>query len=171
MFAINKNAKNPELAKRFISLLLGDELQAMQYRFILTAPVLSNGEGIHGSRNTLPVTQNAIDQIQNKLFAENLRKEYAWYDQFQEQDNPPPTYKELYTDKGIDMRWMSEAEGLPYDLDGLMRQFDTAYLPDEYIANAVQENYYSYRDGELTLDDAVAACEADVALYLAERQV
>ncbi len=170
LVAISKNAKNPELARDFIRMMLGDELQVMQYRYILNLPTLGNDLGMSSDPYFLPVTQSAIHQIQNKLFAENLRKEYTWAEQYQEQTGPPPTYKELYTDKGIDMRWMSEAEGLPYDLDALMRQFDTAYLPGDHVANAVLVNFNRYRDGELSLDEAVAACEADVALYLAERQ-
>ncbi len=166
LMAVNKNAKNPELAKHFIKLMLGDEQTLI--------PHLYYGDKVQNmlaatttDLSTIPVTQSAIAQIQNKLFADNLQKEYTWNAGF---ENATDTYESLYTNKGIDMRWMSEAEGLPYDLDALMRQFDTAYLPSDYVANAVLANFNRYRDGELTLDEAVAACEADVALYLAERQ-
>ncbi len=176
LIAVNKNAKNPEQALHFIQMMLGDEqqLQAHGFALELLRIKLDNARNMPAelANHTLPVTQSAIGQLQHKLFAENLQKEYVYHEFYGDVTftTPLPTYEELYTDKGIDMRWMSEAEGLPYDLDALMRQFDTAYLPSDYVANAVLVNFNRYRNGELSLDEAVAACEADVALYLAERQ-
>ena len=144
LMAVNKNTQNPELALQFIRMMLSDDYQLREY----------NGD--------LPVTQSAVKLMTEQRFAETLREAYDGYGSY-------GTYEKKYGEGFEGIQWLKEAEGFPYDLDALIRSFDTVYLPDTVVEEVVSANLTRYLSGEATLDEAVARCEEDLSLYFAER--
>ncbi len=142
LMAVNK--QNPELALQFIRMMLSDDYQLREY----------NGD--------LPVTQSAVKLMTEQRFAETLREAYDGYGSY-------GTYEKKYGEGFEGIQWLKNAEGFPYDLDALIRSFDTVYLPDTVVEEVVSDNLTRYLSGEATLDEAVARCEDDLSLYFAER--
>ncbi len=141
LMAVNINSKNPQLALRFIRDMLSDEYQV--------------GNPGYGD---FPVTQSAVQLLTTQRLNHMFQLAYA-------------NLVEMYGENHAGIQWLKEPTiEIPFDLDALIRSFDTVYLPEPVIQDAVSSNLWLYISEELTLDEAVAACEQTVALYLAERQ-
>ncbi len=144
LMAVNQNSPNKEAALRFIRQMLSDDYQ------------------LRDTIGDLPVTPSAVKLLTEQTFAEYLRKAYDAAANY-------GTYEDVYGKNDERIQWLKEAEGFPYDLDALLRSFDTVYLPDTVVEEVVSDNMTRYLSGEATLDEAVARCEEDLSLYFAER--
>ncbi len=152
LMAVSKNTQNPEAAMQFIKDMLSDGMQVKNER----VPSVINPF----TQATLPVTQSAVEIVTQEQFPRLLRQNYAFEQEW---------YDENYVAEGYDMGWLAEHEFM-YDLDALMRSFDTAYIPDLVVEAAVEENLAAVLSGALTPAEAAARCEEDLQVYLNERQ-
>ncbi len=139
LMAVNKYSKNPQQAMRLVQLLLSDEGQALLM-----------------SENNIPITKSGVQLFTEQVFTETLQQDYEGMQQ-------------VYGEDFEKIQWLKNAEGFPYDLDALIRGFDTVYLQDAIVYDAWYSNAIRYLDGRCTLDEAVARCEDDLSLYFAER--
>ena len=106
--------------------------------------------------NGFPATQRAAQRAQD-AFAENLNGDYT-------------RFEEIYGEECEGIQWMKDAKAYPYDLDGLMRSFDTVYMPNLVVSGALSEGLMAYVEGRLPLEEAVAQCADTLNMYLLERQ-
>lgn len=151
LMGVSVNAKQPELAERFLELVLSDEQQV--------ARVDEYGI-LRGDFSGLPVTESAAKQTAGPLFDEMLQSCVAECEAVYAGDEAALQA----------MAWLKQGGGYPYDLDALLRSFDTAHIPDGIVYRAVYTNGLGYIEGRKALEEAVAQCAGDLELYFAEKQ-
>ncbi len=139
LMAVNKNSKNPQQAMRLVQLLLSDEGQALLFL-----------------ENNIPVTKSGVQQFTEQVITQTLQEDYE-------------EMQQIYGEDFEEIQWLKEPEDFPYDLDALIRGFDTVYLQDAIVYDAWYTNAIRYLDGRCTLDEAVARCEENLNFYFAER--
>ncbi len=118
--------------------------------------MLSDEAPLTRTDRAFPVTQGAV-QLAQEQFAKQLSGNY-------------PQFEALYGEGDESIQWLLDAGEFPYDLDGLMRSFDTVYMPGRVVSNAVSEGLMAYVEGRLPLEEAVAQCADTLNMYLLERQ-
>ncbi len=150
LMAVSKNAKNPELALRFIRGMLQDDMQKIN----------ETRAGLTQSFKTMPVTESAAKQATETQLPLRLRQYYLLNSAI---------FDKVCLEQSYDIAWLNAHE-FAYDLDGLIRSFDTAYLPDAVVEAAVEENLSAVLSGARTPAEAARQCEEDLQVYLAERQ-
>ncbi len=144
LLAVNANAKNPQAALRFIEDMLSDTMQKVNETKNLLLVF----------NTTLPVTKSAMGIITTKQYPRYYRESYRQVSDIYNDDNP--------TDA-------ANRTDFAYDMDALMKSFDTAYLQNDVVEMAVAENLAAVISGALTPEQAAAQCADDLRVYLNER--